>query len=59
MALQRVLDFPDEQVIATNWMLHNSSVTRIRYGGGRVSLTQFNSLPHLERKGRQDMITYR
>lgn len=59
MALQRVLDFPDEQVIATNWMLHNSSVTRIRYGAGRVSLSQFNSLPHLEREDRQHLITYR
>lgn len=59
MALQRVLDFPDEKVIATNWMLHNSSVTGIRYGRGRVSLTQFNSLSHLEREDRQHMITYR
>ncbi len=59
MALQRVLDFPDMQVITTNWMLHNSSVTRIRYGGGRLSLTQFNSLPHLENKEQQHMITYR
>lgn len=59
MALQRVLDFPDLQVIATNWMLHNSSITRIRYGGGRVSLTQFNSLPHLEKKELHHMITYR
>jgi len=59
MALQRVLDFPDQQVIATNWMLHNSSITRIRYGGGRVSMTQFNSLPHLENKELQHMITYR
>lgn len=59
MALQRVLDFPDLQVIATNWMLHNSSITRIRYGGGRLSLAQFNSLPHLETKELNHMITYR
>lgn len=59
MALQRVLDFPDPQVIATNWMVHNSSVTKIRYGGGRVSLTQFNSLPHLEQSEFQHLITYR
>ena len=59
MALQRVLQFPDEQVIATNWMIHNSSVTRVRYGNGKISLTQFNSLPHLERDGRQHMVTYR
>ena len=59
MALQRVLNFPDEQVIATNWMVHNSSVTKLRYGGGRVSMTQFNSLPHLERQGLQHLVTYR
>lgn len=59
MALQRVLGFPDEQVIATNWMIHNSSVTRIRYGNGRVSLTLFNNLAHLEKPDLRHMITYR
>lgn len=59
MALQRVLNFPDPQVIETNWMVHNSSVTRVRYGGSRVSMTQFNSLPHLEQEGMQHLITYR
>jgi broad specificity phosphatase PhoE len=59
MALQRVLQFPDEQVITTNWMVHNSSVTRIKYGNGKMSLTQFNNLAHLERSGLQHMITYR
>lgn len=59
MALQRVLQFPDAQVITTNWMVHNSSVTRIKYGNGKLSLTQFNSLSHLERPGLQHMITYR
>lgn len=58
-ALQRVLNFPDEQVISTSWMVHNSSVTRIRYGGGRVSLTLFNALPHLERSDRRHLVTYR
>jgi broad specificity phosphatase PhoE len=59
MTLQRVLQFPDEQVMHTNWMVHNSSVTRIKYGGGKLSLTQFNNLAHLERPGLQHMITYR
>jgi len=59
MALQRVLQFDDNQVISTNWMVHNSSVTRIRYGNGKISLMQFNSLPHLDKKGMQDFITYR
>ena len=59
MALQRVLQFPDEQVITTNWMVHNSSVTRVKYGNGKTSLIQFNNLAHLERAGLQHMITYR
>ena len=59
MALQRVLQFPDEKVITTNWMVHNSSVTRIRYGNGKVSLTQFNNLAHLEKDGMQHMVTCR
>tara|TARA_B100000959_G_scaffold174445_1_gene182670 strand:+ start:15584 stop:16294 length:711 start_codon:yes stop_codon:yes gene_type:complete len=59
MALQRVLNFSDEHVIATNWMVHNSSVTRIKYGNGKISLTQFNGLSHLEKQGLQQMVTYR
>jgi len=59
MALQRVLQFPDEQVITTNWMVKNSSVTRIQYGNGKLSLSQFNSLAHLEKADMAHMITYR
>ena len=59
MALQRVLGFPDEHVIATNWMVRNSSVTRIIYGNGKLSLTQFNNLAHLENPEHQHKITYR
>ncbi len=59
MTLQRVLEIPDRHVISTNWMVHNSSVTRIKYGGGKMSLTQFNSLPHLEKVDLQTLITYR
>mgnify|MGYP001626688006 FL=1 len=59
MALQRVLNFPDEHVIATNWMVRNSSVTRIIYGRGKLSLTQFNNLAHLENPENKHMITFR
>jgi broad specificity phosphatase PhoE len=59
LALQRALGFPDAQVIATNWMVHNSSVTRIRYGGGKISLTLFNNLAHLEKPDLQHMVTFR
>ena len=59
VALQKVLQFSDREAINTNWMVHNSSVSRIKYGNGRLSLSQFNNLPHLERLEKQDMITYR
>lgn len=59
LALQRVLGLPDEQAIAANWMVNNSSVTRLRYGGGRMSLTLFNGLSHLEKPELREMITYR
>lgn len=59
MALQRVLGFPDLEVIKTNWMVHNSGVSRVRYGGGKMSLSQFNNLAHLECSEHRSMITYR
>ncbi len=59
LALQRVLGLPDAQVIAANWMVNNSSITRLRYGGGRLSLTLFNGLPHLEKPQLRELITYR
>ena len=59
MALQRVLNFPDDQVIAPNWMVRNSAVSRIIYGRGKLSLTQFNNLAHLETPEKQQLITFR
>ena len=59
MALQRVLRFPDQEVISTNWMVRNSSVSRVKYGQGKASLTQFNNRSHLEKPELQGMITYR
>ncbi|MEX1197680.1 MAG: histidine phosphatase family protein [Pseudohongiellaceae bacterium] len=59
LMVQAVLRMPDAQTIATNWMVNNSGVTRIRYGRGRRSLVQFNSLSHLETPPHRDLITYR
>jgi broad specificity phosphatase PhoE len=59
LALQYALGFPDTQVIATNWMVHNSSVTKIRYGNGKTSLTLFNNLAHLEHPDLIHMVTFR
>lgn len=59
LALQRALGFGDRQVISTNWLIHNSSVTRILYGNGKISLTLFNNLAHLEKPDLRHMVTYR
>lgn len=45
--------------IELNWAVHNASITRLIYSGDRVSLSMFNALPHLEREGRKQLITYR
>ena len=59
LALQRALNLPDNQAIATNWMVNNSSITRLVYGRGKVSLGCFNALPHLETPHLKDLITFR
>lgn len=59
LAVQTVLKMPDEQAISLNWMVYNSSVTRINYSGSRVSLSVFNSIPHLEQPRQRDKISYR
>jgi len=59
LAVQSVLQMPDEHAIKLNWMVYNSSLTRINYSGSRVSLSMFNSIPHLEQPGQRDKISYR
>jgi len=59
VALQRALQLPDNQTIATNWMVNNSSVTRLVYGRGKVSLGSFNTLSHLESPEKLGLITFR
>jgi broad specificity phosphatase PhoE len=59
MAVQSVLGLSDTQGVNLHWVLFNSSITRIRYSGTRRSLTAFNAVPHLERPGYTQMLTYR
>ncbi len=59
MAVQAVLGMPDEQAINLNWMVFNTSITRIPFSGAKKSLSVFNAIPHLEREGFTDKITYR
>ncbi|MGQ9426485.1 histidine phosphatase family protein [Gilvimarinus sp. F26214L] len=59
IAVQSVLNVPDEQAINLNWMVYNTSITRIPFSGARKSLSVFNSIPHLDRPGYTDKISYR
>jgi broad specificity phosphatase PhoE len=58
-ALQHALHLPDNQALAINWMVNNSSVTRLVYGRGKISLGSFNSLAHLETPAYRSLITFR
>ena len=42
-----VLKAPPETALSLNWRIKNASITRLTYGGGRVSLDTFNETGHL------------
>jgi broad specificity phosphatase PhoE len=43
-----VLQAPDQAALTLNWRVRNASITRLTYGGGRISLDSFNETSHLE-----------
>jgi broad specificity phosphatase PhoE len=54
-----VLGLANHVGIELNWAVHNASITRLIYSAEKVSLSMFNGLPHLDREGLRDLITYR
>lgn len=54
-----VLGLSNHMGVELNWSVHNASITRLIYSSEKVSLSMFNALPHLERQGRRELITYR
>lgn len=46
--VQTVLDAPEPQALGINWRVKNCSLTEFTFGGGRISLDSFNTIPHLE-----------
>lgn len=58
-AVAHVLGLSNHMGIELNWAVHNTSITRLIYSADKVSLSMFNALPHLEREGRRELITYR
>jgi broad specificity phosphatase PhoE len=55
---QQVLQAPDATAIALNMQIRNSSVSQYVFNAHTISLVSFNALPHLERAGRHEFITY-
>ena len=54
-----VLGLANHVGIELNWAVHNASITRLIYNADKMSLSMFNGLPHLDREGRRQLITYR
>jgi broad specificity phosphatase PhoE len=54
-----VLGLANHVGIELNWAVHNASITRLIYSADKVSLSMFNGLPHLDREGLRQLITYR
>jgi broad specificity phosphatase PhoE len=54
-----VLGLQNHVGIELNWAVHNASITRLIYNADKVSLSMFNGLPHLDRDGLRQLITYR
>ena len=50
-----VLEAPERAALALNWRVKNASLTRLTFGGGRISLDSFNETAHLN----PDLITWR
>lgn len=53
---QTTLEAPEKAAIDMHWRLHNASVTKFTFRPDRISLDQFNSVPHL---GSAALKTYR
>ncbi|MGH8176538.1 MAG: histidine phosphatase family protein [Steroidobacter sp.] len=54
-----VLGLSNHVGVELNWAVHNASITRLIYNADKVTLSMFNALPHLDREGRRELITYR
>jgi len=58
-AIQTALGLDDTKTVELSWQIQNTSVTRLRYSGTKVSLSGFNDVAHLELKGDKTLLTYR
>jgi broad specificity phosphatase PhoE len=54
-----VLGLANHMAVELNWAVHNASITRLIYNVDKITLSMFNGLPHLDRDGKRELITYR
>ena len=47
IAVQTVLQAPARQAARLNWRVYNASLTRFTFSGPRITMDQFNAIPHL------------
>ena len=55
VSIQTCLQAPEQQAGQLNWRVYNASITQFTFRADRISLDQFNAIPHLP----QEMQTYR
>jgi broad specificity phosphatase PhoE len=58
-AVGDALGLSAKNTIALSWQLANASITRFKFSQGRVTLDTFNEYGHLQRGGKQDLVTHR
>ncbi len=55
VAIQTCLRAPEQEAAHVNWRVYNASITRFTFSATRISLDQFNTIPHLPK----ELLTYR
>lgn len=55
--VQHLLGLSDRDVLRLNWIIANTSVTRLIYGNGKCTLSYFNNYRHVE--GDRALLSYR
>ena len=56
--LAEVLGMPLRGVVDLNLQTRNTGITELQAGATRIHCVSFNNVPHLDRPGRSEAITY-
>jgi len=59
VCVQKALGLSNENTLQLTWQIMNTSITRLKYSGGRLILFGFNDVGHLELERDAGLITYR